>query len=324
MEKINNKIIIISIIGLIIIAASGLVLRSIFLKPEKKLQQLPEISKPSPSPTRLNITFPIKPTYPRRESIASPQISPLPPLIHSPTPSATTAAILQLPTDISSLDIYQIQLSPSFQKKIDELRKEGRKYFTQEELFELQWPLEYRQKLSYLQDLIVQQGLLPESDRVQFKNQEEIIGFLIKFLPIASQMGIISQEDAERYRRTITTDLINAKVKEREILEKKLLQGYSSENKIFAPNKSYSSSNPDNLEPLTLGRAIVEIFKMLFYPQNVKGQEDCFQVITFNPGIYGPVFWAPCCRGGFCCLDYFCAGRSAIWDRVTGICGCDI
>jgi hypothetical protein len=321
----RSAIITIAVVGAIIFIV-GIIAFAFFFFGRRTAPESMPIGAPSPSPQQIfGISLPTGSFF-RSRPVAEQLPVGMPPSSPAPTPSSP---VLQIPALLPSPIVTSFRLSPSWEQKIKELKAEGRTAFTKEELFELQWPADYREKLSYLQDLAIQQGLIPTSSRKDFKSQEEIIEFLVSALPAAVKIGIITQQDAARFENAIKNDLIAAKEKESAILYSRLIQSANPHSEHISA-MSPSGFRPADSPPTFLG-AVADLLKNFLYPKPASGQIgiDCAQEITYTPNWLGPLFWAPCCncfafKFPIGCLNYFCFGRSALWDSVTGICGCDI
>lgn len=283
---------------------------------------------PTPLPRPFGITLPIEPFFKR-------SVKTLPP---SPITSPEATPEISPPTESPKVPLPSpffpiVQLPESFERKINELKADGRTGITEQELFELQWPEEYREKLSYIQDLMITQNMIATSARKSLASQDEILSFLTNSMPFALDLGIITKEDADRFTSSISTTLAAEKEKEAEAVRARLRGSQTMlRPKMWMLAESVREKPPQEII-MTLAKAIAEIFKQAFYQKTAIGQLppigiDCWQEITYRPNFLGPSLWAPCCRcfaGKFPigCLTFVCAGKSALWDSITGICGCD-
>lgn len=184
-------------------------------------------------------------------------------------------------------------------------------------IFETLYPQYYRDQLSYLQDLLVGEGIIEEENRSAFENEEEIFNFVRIGIQYLKDNGTITQENAQRFLDSGLSEWKKINSQEAEEMRKgELPVSIRSSSAIFCTNNSPFSIFSDFARKIIFGNS---------------AQAQCFQYGASIGPIPGRNLWAPCCicwAGGkspvpIGCLNAVCIGRNAIWDPVTGICGCD-
>jgi len=227
---------------------------------------------------------------------------------------------------------------------------------TEEEIFSRLWPVEYRNALITLQDLMIKDGFMLESEKVSHMTSDEhIYAALLKIADYALKQGWVESADFDQLRtgiqeleRTISMERTNLRTKGK-ISNGVLLPGGQRINKTPLTKQSFFSTIIDGLKySLTVNTANAQI-------PGVPGWHttpDCYKDLAPVNPVPGVNLWAFCCNCGLLCtpfgcvgipdcgpfslacnvplgcLNRFCGGwPNAIWDSFsnplgTGICGC--
>ncbi|PIR69579.1 MAG: hypothetical protein COU47_02380 [Candidatus Niyogibacteria bacterium CG10_big_fil_rev_8_21_14_0_10_46_36] len=239
------------------------------------------------------------------------------------------------------------------------LEKEGKKKnlrpLTDEEVFSFVWPTEYKEYLATLQDILIREGFLSESERSNFSTDQEIFSLLLHMVDYMESKQHISLFQAEQFRSTLQGELPLLIGQERSILERAFLEYEALENgsALFEKKETYASlmrfieylrfmSSAQEAHAQTPGGDIFQgcglIFDLTGGAATVAGIAGGLGVGEITGGCYkdfapfnlvcGFNTFAPCCNcsaGGvpIGCLNGVCAAwPNAIWDEDTGICGC--
>ncbi len=163
-------------------------------------------------------------------------------------------------------------------------------------------------------DLAYEPLLKIETDsHVRFIEEKIVAGLL--------SAGMITEEEAERFITTIRFTLPQLQLTE------------LKNRKSLILNQSFILS-PSSSQPLSKGlffAGLIERLYIVFIPEaQAKVCGYCYRTpVCFQVGLPSPVgfnIWKAFCYCTGCyygqgCLD-FCEGMSAIWDPMTGICGC--
>lgn len=204
---------------------------------------------------------------------------------------------------------------------------------SEEELFERLYPESYRTFLTKLQDNLIKGGYLKESQKRVFTSQEAIVSFLEDAMSYWIAIGVISEERAQMYKEALRGQFLEIKAQETEVLREKIRE----EKKEEQEKNNAQSLRMDVMKYVhvqTIYPNQKNVFKELtsaiesMIAPRANAQADCFREGAPN-GITGSNLWAPCCdcncgNSPCGCLNAVCQGVPAIWDPLTGICGCAI
>jgi hypothetical protein len=189
---------------------------------------------------------------------------------------------------------------------------------TNEQVFNFLWPKEYRDYLAYLQDTLIAQGAIPREDRLSLQTEDEVLAFLVRGVDYLADTRIITEADAANFKRGIQQDLRNIKALE--------YRYYLQTGPHYPSPPPLPMPSPSAEQPMTLGRAMLAILTGAYH--QLHAQVECFAERRPGWPVPGVNLWAPLCRGfvgkvPIGCLDAVCPFGNALWDPVTGICGCD-
>jgi hypothetical protein len=301
--KRSTRIVILAVAGLLAIVA---VIATIFGKRRPvPAPEVPAIGQPQQTPRRVFgiaplSSFPISlPTPAGTPETGEPHITP------SPSPSPP------LPSPSLSLPTYPVR-SPAPPP-------------TSEQVFNFLWPKEYRDYLAYLQDALIAEGAIPRENRLSLQTEDEVLAFLVRGVDYLAEKRFITETEAANFRNGIQHDLRNIKTAEYQYYLQFAPQ-YPSPSPLPIPSPPFIIPSPRTEQPMTLGRALLAILTGAY--RQLYAQGECYIVRKPFWPIPGVNLWAPACRGfmgkaPIGCLDAVCPVGNAIWDPVTGICGCD-
>jgi hypothetical protein len=224
-----------------------------------------------------------------------------------------------------------------------------KKEMTKQEIFDWTWAPEYRKQLVKIQEVMIQDGFMPESKKDVNLNSDESIYAVIDWLfQYALNKGLVVQEDYAKLQEGLRG------LPERIAYDRRVLLE-SDPSPIVLPGRQ--TFNPNRTEK-NLFSDIIDGFKFAFSVPEANAQlgvwvtvPDCYKASFSDPGPPGVNLWAPCCNCGcryvgvacipvpdcgfnsiacdipFGCLNLMCGWASnAIWDSFTypgtGICGC--
>jgi len=258
----------------------------------------------APTPSIAHVALPIEPFTNRTSALQ------IPAGISAPVPEESIAAEARQ----ESAQQSPIALPPTAEKMLGEL-KAHRTLPTQEQIFNILWPVSYRDYLAYIQDILIQSHFIPAETRTNFKTQDDIFGFLTKSVDLLAERGFISQYDAPRFKQGINGDL--------RIIKSQELNGLLTTGEL--PGIRISMSAPQKTHELSFGQVLWRMILGAFRPASA---QDCAREVNPLNTIPGVNLWAPSCNGfagkiPIGCLNAVCPFGNAIWDPVTGICGCD-
>ncbi len=193
-----------------------------------------------------------------------------------------------------------------------------KKTLTDEEWFKITYPEDYLDYLVDLEGLMKEEGFLADSEKFEFKSEEEITSFLHRAIDFFLQEGILTEETAKNFRNGIDVVLPDFQKEERHQLEAKLnILSFRLNHKI---------------EEFGLFNRIKCLIDSFFKTDAWAFVSFCEEgVLCFRAGAPAPIgtnLWAPCCcckhkKHMIGCLNSVCPSpASAIWDPMTGICGC--
>ena len=233
------------------------------------------------------------------------------------------------------------------------LTSEANLVLSEDQIFDILWPESYRDALIMLQDLMVKDGFMPESQKIsQMKSDQHIYAALIKIADYAVKQGWVESVDFDKLRagieeleRTIFVERANLRTTGK-VSSDILLPGGQRIDKTPASKQSFFSMIIDGLKySLTANTANAQ-----FLGWHTLGA-DCYKDLAPRYPVPGPNLWAFCCNCGFFCTPLGCtflpdcgpfsvacdvplgclnlmckAWPNAIWDDFsypgTGICGC--
>lgn len=196
-------------------------------------------------------------------------------------------------------------------------------------LFSRLYPDYYMTALEDLQEQMVRDAFFVDGDRFAFESEDDIFSFLDKAINYGEEVGVMSTERAQRFRAALNGEVRNLLEEER--------RGYM-----------HSLSSAHTFFDLLVGAFAVEEAHAILSTR----PGACFRVANpFSPVPGVNVPWPECCNCGLhcdpkgcvpipdcaatgaaallvCnvplgCLNAVCPNGNAIWDSLTGICGCD-
>lgn len=167
-------------------------------------------------------------------------------------------------------------------------------------------PSYYLNYTNYLVEKFKEENLIPKEEKITFLKTGDVFNFLENSFDYFVELGAIPKDNYSNLRYGLTY-----------IWPRTLEMEFGSP----AYNNNYSDDNFSDAN-------IVKIISFLFKKIQVKNvfAQDCYRSGAPMPG--GANLWAPCCDC-YCghspcgCLNAVCSyGNAAIWDPMTGICGC--
>lgn len=220
---------------------------------------------------------------------------------------------------------------------------------TDEEVFQRLFPDFYLDGLSSRQDLLINTGYFKEEDRLTFDSLDNVVEGLDRGLLFLLDSGNITQEEYTKLRKGLYGEFSDLIKYEWEQLKNengpydmnKIKEGSLNVKNFWPPRLMalYTENTCGGKEGVFLGiwRKIIGFFS----PESAYAGGGCgFDmaggvcvegVLCYRTGppVPGGVnLWAPCCcccagKTPIGCLNAVCTGlRAAIWDPMTGICGC--
>lgn len=186
---------------------------------------------------------------------------------------------------------------------------------SEEEYFSSVYPKEYIEYFNTLQDLMLKDGFLEKNHKITVKTEEDTYAVLSRFVDYMAEKEYLSEEERENLKHGFNVVLPKLNREERPLVEKRLLgaRWYEFVDAILAFLVSQASAQAMCFTPGAGG------------PIGFNGGAPCCNCgYNFHHGV--PHF-VPYCAGFMCdinlgCLNGVCMGRPAIWDPMTGICGC--
>ncbi len=221
---------------------------------------------------------------------------------------------------------------------------------TDEEIFHRLFPSYYIDGLSYYQDLLINTGYFSESDRLTFDSLDNVIEGLDRGLSYLLDVGTIDQEKYDRFKKSIHGEFRDLIMYEWEQLRtgaspydmNKIKEGAYNFEDIWPPSyealyaQGSCGSEEENIFKKVWGKIMAFIYPESAYAGGGCGFDpyggvciegiECYR--SGPPIPAGVDLWAPCCcccagKAPIGCLNSVCSGpRAAIWDPMTGICGC--
>jgi hypothetical protein len=194
-----------------------------------------------------------------------------------------------------------------------------------EEYFVKFYGVDFINNLNHLQNELIAKGLLPASKMVILRTENDLYRFLNNQVDFMEERKYISPERAKNLRNGFNVVLPELHRMERPFMEKRIL-GLSAL-KIY------------------IAKLAASFIREAYAQAYVNDGVDCYnQIPTVNPGGFNG--GSTCCNCGIVfrhghahymedcgfngvlcdvqmgCLNEVCNGRPAIWDPMTGICGC--
>ncbi len=227
---------------------------------------------------------------------------------------------------------------------------------SEEQIFEIIWPKDYRNALVMLQDLMVKDGFIAESRKISvMQSDDQVYAALLSIVDYAVKEGWVVPADFEKLRagikeleKIITAERANLR-RHGKLSDGVLLPGGQRISKTPQIKQDFFSMIIDGLKySLTVQSANAQI-------PGVPGWHttpDCYKDLAPAYWVPGPNLWAFCCNCGLLCTPVGCtfipdcgpfsvacnvplgclnlmciAWPNAIWDAPwnplgTGICGC--
>jgi hypothetical protein len=177
--------------------------------------------------------------------------------------------------------------------------------------FKKLYPDYYLEALRVTHLLMVNDGFLPQTS-LNIPDEDALFAFLSATIDYAETKNFITQADAERFRTTLHG-------KTRELLRQ---ERYSFLNKIL---QYLGVSNA--FAGIITADCYADPFPFNLIPGVNLPFDYCCNCGLICTGIGPPVFVPDCsikkCDVPLGCLNLVCPTGNAIWDPVTGICGCD-
>lgn len=212
----------------------------------------------------------------------------------------------------------------------NEARGVTKKPLTEEEIFNWIWPKDYRRGLAEIETLYTNQGYIAQRPPTNFNDEKNIYQFLAETLDVAEAQKWIIPSDATILRKGLKETLPLVIEHDKNLLRQGLMP---------------ISFLPKDIDIAKLRWVILANIAQASPGWVTSG--DCYKDdVPLNP-LPGPNIWAECCNCGLFCVGYYCkfipdceeqskkcnvplgclnlACRTfpnAIWDPLTGICGC--
>jgi hypothetical protein len=211
-----------------------------------------------------------------------------------------------------------------------------KKTLTDEEWFKIAYPASYLEYLATIEKVMHDEGFLSSSEKFEFTSQKKINLFLHKTVDFFLQKGFIDEKQADNIRQGIDIVLPELQKQERKLYEQKLTS------LLFQLIKIAYAQYP--LFCFRFGLPIPGGFNLiapccdcgfdigrrgrLIFVEHCSG--NALPVDIYSP-YYDPVTGTMSgflgagtgsCAINLGCLNAVCPGQAAIWDPMTGICGC--
>lgn len=201
---------------------------------------------------------------------------------------------------------------------------------TEQEIFNWIWPKDYRRGLVEIETLYINEGYITQRPPTNFNDEHNIYQFLALTLDVAEAQGWIIPDDATILRKGLKETLPGVIEHDKNLLRQGLMP---------------ISFLPKDTDIAKLRWVIIANIAQASPGWVTSG--DCYKDdMPLNP-LPGPNLWAPCCNCGWLCtpkgckffedcgaqsvkcniplgcLNFSCRTfPNAIWDPLTGICGC--
>lgn len=206
----------------------------------------------------------------------------------------------------------------------------------EEEVFHTLNPKEFLDVIAELQDILVRNHYIKDNERIAFTSEENNVQFFLKFIDYLYGEQILTAEEYTRFKTVLPGYYLNLRRWEAENLRSTLKKKSAQENRYQSPLSIVGTPYILYLAQEVGFTKIINITSHVLNPRTYiptacaasctpPPGPDCFQVGVPTP--VGINVFAPCCsccaKGvPIGCLNLYCAGKSAIWDPMTGICGC--
>lgn len=200
---------------------------------------------------------------------------------------------------------------PEVQEKQEQPLPEPKKnILTDEEWFKIAYPDYYIVYLEQMQDWMIRDGFLKEPEKIEFTSEEKINPFLHKVVDFVLKKGYITETDAKNFRYGLDVVLPDLQKKERNLWQEKISAflfkimniAYAQEEDCFQIGATSPEPGWNGWDECCNCGLICTIFGCIYVP-------DC------GPSGVG-------CNVQLGCLNLICSYQAAIWDPMTGICGC--
>lgn len=252
-------------------------------------------------------------------------------------------------------DVFKNQ-TPGFSAYQSENLKDGDvsvSKMSDSEIFEVMWPQEYRAGLKKIENIMAKDGFLKEEDRNRLSTNEDMFAFYRTMFVYARKKGWIDEKSFSNFMRSLDSDYPTIIGNERNNLRMSgKIEAYIPGNQQFFASKPSRALVQDIIDGLGYMLLLAEPAHAAWITAG-----DCYKDdMPFYP-VPGPNLKAVCCNcgikyemsGGSCkpefkedcgalnvecnagcapptnlgCLNLACATwPNAIWDPLTGTCGC--
>lgn len=255
------------------------------------------------------------------------------------------------------LDVFQNQgqdNSSYFKQNLNNIQENVLK-LSDSEIFEKMWPSVYRSDLRKFEEFMMQDGFINSSERSPMLSDEDMFDFYKTMLNYAHSKQWVSEENYHNLLRGVTEILPNVLG-----LEKAILRGERGGSSFLLPGGQRMAQDKSDTLVSNIIEGLKYVFSFA-EPANAAWYRDidCYKDDIFPYPIPGPNLYSFCCNCGFyfvpagtkcvpiyesdcgefnetciekskCapplplgCLNLACAAwPNAIWDPLTGICGC--
>lgn len=201
---------------------------------------------------------------------------------------------------------------------------------SEQEIFERLFPQFYIDYLNDLQEQLISVGYLKPEERRVFDSLNDIVSFLDREIGYLLEVRTLSQAEYKRLREGLYGDFARLIRMEAEQLRSSSLapdleKHMANNQKLLPPLSQRSESAGFCKAREGLFDKLRQLVKGIF-GGFVKAQGDCYRQGIGRP--WGYNLWAPCCDCKMLfiipigCLNAVCPFYPAIWDPMTGICGC--
>ncbi len=210
------------------------------------------------------------------------------------------------------------------------------------EVFNKLWPQEYRLSLRPIEDQMVKEGFITEEKKNPMADDKNMFAFYRTMLDYAKSKGWVKEDRYQSLRHGIDEVFPSIIRQERANLKRTGVTGevLPKDQKLSA-KKPFSQTANDILDGLRYVFSFAEPANAAWFRD-----VDCYKDDNPLYPIPGPNLWAFCCNcgmlctyycvfledcgpeGAYCnrplgCLNLACrAWPNAIWDPLTGVCGC--
>lgn len=223
------------------------------------------------------------------------------------SPASDSSDEVEVPSENEPLQSIQVPQEPKPPKP------------TEEEIFNKLWPLDYRDFLTVMQDLMIKDGFMAAEARISLVDTDEkVYSILLKTTDYAEKQGWVVAEDAEKLRRGVSISLRAA---------------IDEERKAYREGRTPISILPrdQNISRVWYGKQffVEDVIRGLKYVLSIQTANagwhtspDCYK--DNNPEYTVPGFnaWSFCCD---CGLNWRCSsvGCICVYKEHCGPGGCD-